>query len=48
MSLLPQTDFAVPKQTARVALAAFPKGNQNHHGSVYMQMRSELGTLFLG
>ena len=40
MSLQPQTSYAVPKHTAEVALAAFPKGNH------YMQMRTELGTLF--
>ena len=48
MSLQPQASYAIPERTAEVALAAFPKGNQNHHGSVYMQMRTELGTLFLG
>jgi transposase len=41
MSLLPQTDFAIPEQTAKVARAAFPKSNR------YMQMRDELGTLCL-
>ena len=40
MSLHPQTDFAIPAQTATVARAAFPKGNR------YMQMRDELGQLF--
>ena len=40
MSLQPQTSYAVPKNTAEVACAAFPKGNR------YMQMRTELGTLF--
>ena len=40
MSLLPQTDFATPKQTARGARAAFPKGSR------YMQMRDVLGPVF--
>ena len=40
MSLLPQTDFATPEQTDRIARAAFPKENR------YMQMRDALGTLF--
>jgi transposase len=46
MSLHPQTDFDIPDETTRVARAAFPKGKKNHHGSVYMRMRDELGTLF--
>ena len=41
MSLRPQTDLAVPDQTARVARAAFPKGN------AYLTARDGLGTLFL-
>lgn len=40
MSLRPQTDLTIPDETARVAQAAFPKGN------AYMTMRDELGTLF--
>lgn len=40
MSLRLQTDFAIPDETARVARAAFPKGNP------YMTMRNEFGTLF--
>lgn len=40
MSLRPQTDLAVPDQTARVARAAFPKGN------AYLTARDGLGTLF--
>lgn len=40
MSLRPQTDFAVPGQTARVARAAFPKGN------AYLTARDGVGTLF--
>lgn len=40
MSLRPQTDLAVPDQTARVARAAFPKGNP------LLTARDGLGTLF--
>lgn len=40
MCLQIQTALAVPEQTERVARAAFPKG------SLYLQMRQELGTLF--
>lgn len=40
MSLQVEIAFSVPKETARVALAAFPKGN------VYMTMRDQLGTLY--
>jgi len=40
MSLRPQTDLAVPDLTARVARAAFPKGN------AYLTARDGLGTLF--
>ena len=40
MSLQIEIAFSVPKETARVAQAAFPKGN------VYMTMRDQLGTLF--
>ena len=40
MSLRLQTDFAIPGETARVARAAFPKGN------AYLTMRDELGPLF--
>jgi len=40
MSLQPRTLYAVPEETARVAQAAFPKGN------VYMQMYEELGPLY--
>ena len=40
MSLKPQTDFTIPEVTARVAQAAFPKGNP------YMRMRHELGTIY--
>jgi len=40
MSLRQQTDLTIPKRTARIARAAFPKGNQ------YLQMRDELGPVF--
>ncbi len=40
MSLHPQVGYLVPEETARVARAAFPKGN------VYMQMYDELGLIY--
>jgi transposase len=40
MSLRPEPFEAVPVETARVAQAAFPRGN------VYMRMRDELGRLY--
>ena len=40
MSLHPQVVYLVPEETARVAHAAFPKGN------VYMQMYDELGLIY--
>ena len=40
MSLKPSVIGPVPRATARVARAAFPKGN------LYMSMRDQLGTLF--
>jgi transposase len=40
MSLHPQPLGPVPEETARVARAAFPRGN------LYMQMREDLGTIF--
>ena len=40
MSLKPQPVCPVPQETARVARAAYPKGN------LYMQMRDVLGTIF--
>ncbi len=40
MSLQPQVVYRVPDETARVARAAFPKGN------VYMRMYDELGMLY--
>ena len=39
MSLQPQTMLPVPEETARVARAAFPKGN------LYLQIRDEIGGL---
>ena len=41
MSLHPQTVYLVPEETARVARAAFPRGN-----NLYMRMRDALGTIF--
>ena len=40
MSLHPQVLCAIPEETARVARAAYPKGN------VYLRMRDELGTIY--
>jgi transposase len=40
MSMHPQPVGTVPEDTARVAKAAFPKGN------LYMQMRDVLGTIY--
>jgi transposase len=40
MSLKPAIIEPVPKETARIARAVFPKGN------LYLSMRDELGTLF--
>jgi len=40
MSLRPQPLEAIPEQTARVAHAAFPKGNP------YLTLRDHLGTIF--
>ena len=40
MSLHPQTFCPIPEETARVARAAYPKGN------VYMRIRDELGTIY--
>src|SRR5207253_8805703 len=40
MSMRPQEISPVPEETARVALAANPKGN------VYMRMRDELGSIY--
>jgi transposase len=40
MSLHPEPAGPVPEETARVARAAFPKGN------VYVRLRDELGSLY--
>lgn len=40
MSLHPQANFDIPGETVKVARAAFPKG------TLYMQMRDELGTIY--
>ena len=40
MSLKPAPIEPVPEQTARIARAAFPKGN------AYLTLRDELGTLY--
>ncbi len=40
MSLQPQTIGPVPEETARIAQAAYPKGN------IYIQLRDELGTIY--
>jgi transposase len=40
MTLHPQREFSVPEETARVARAAYPKGN------LYMKMRDALGTIY--
>lgn len=40
MSLKPQLIAPVPQETARVARAAYPKGN------LYMQMRDVLGSIY--
>jgi transposase len=40
MSIHPQPIAPIPEDTARVARAAFPKGN------LYMKMRDELGTIY--
>jgi transposase len=40
MSLNPQEIGPIPEETARVASAAYPKGN------VWMRMRDELGTMY--
>ena len=40
MSLHPQALSPIPEEPARVARAAYPKGN------VYMQIRDELGTIY--
>lgn len=40
MTLQPETSCSIPKETARVARAAYPKGN------MYMQMRDALGVIY--
>jgi transposase len=40
MTLQPQTVFSIPEETARVARAAYPKGN------LYLKMRDALGTIY--
>ncbi len=40
MSLKPSPIPAVPEETARIARAAFPKGN------IYLRMRDELGVIY--
>ncbi len=40
MSLKPERINPVPEETARIAHAAYPKGN------VFLQMRDELGTIY--
>ena len=40
MSMRPQEISPVPEETARIARAAYPRGN------VYMQLRDELGTIY--
>jgi transposase len=40
MTLHPQHEFSIPEETARVARAAYPKGN------LYMKMRDALGTMY--
>jgi transposase len=40
MTMQPQQEFSIPEETARVARAAYPKGN------LYMKMRDALGTIY--
>lgn len=40
MCLKPTNIESIPKETVRIAKAAFPKGN------LYLKMRDELGTVF--
>ena len=40
MTLHPQHEFSIPEETARVARAAYPKGN------LYTKMRDALGTMY--
>ena len=40
MSLQPHASGPVPEETARIARAAYPKGN------IYLQLRDTLGTIY--
>src|SRR5712692_9377608 len=40
MTLQPQNELSIPEETARVARAAYPKGN------IYIKMRDVLGTIY--
>lgn len=40
MTLQPQNAFSIPKETVRVAQAAYPKGNLS------MKMRDAIGTIY--
>ena len=40
MSLKPDSMNAVPEETARIARAAYPKGN------IYLQLRDTFGTIY--
>ena len=40
MSLKPQAIGPIPEDTARIARAAYPKGN------IYLQLRDTLGTIY--
>src|SRR5712664_896752 len=40
MTLQPETSFSIPKETVRVARAAYPKGN------ISMQMRDVMGLIY--
>ena len=40
MTLPPQENFAIPEETARIAHAAYPKGNR------YLTLRDALGTIY--
>lgn len=40
MSLKPQPIGPVPEETARIARAAYPRGN------IYLQLRDTLGTIY--
>ena len=40
MTLQSQNEFSIPEETARVARAAYPRGN------MYMKMHDALGTVY--